>query len=309
MKTYMDCIPCFLKQALQAAKIINANANTQKKILNEIAQNIPNMPMALCPPEIGKMIYGIVTKITKNKDPYKKIKKLSNKLALAVYPDLKKKINNAQDKLLMAIKLSIAGNIIDYGTNSSLNIQEELKKILAFESDAIKQNNRFEVNYKNLKSKIQTAKKLLILADNAGEIVFDKLLIEEILKTNKNLKIIYAVKEKPIINDALIEDALYCGIDAFATVISSGSSAPGTVLALCSNKFIAIFNKADIIISKGQGNFEALSKQKNKPIFFLFMAKCPVVAQKIGCKLYDINMYYHYKKTQKILNKQTKGVY
>jgi damage-control phosphatase, subfamily I len=292
MKTCLDCIPCFFKQALQTARIMKADKKTQKFILDEIARIMPDISMELCPPEIGKIIYGIVTKITQNNDPYKKIKQLSNDLALAVYPDLMKKVNKSSDQLLMAVKFSISGNIIDYGANINLDIQEELKKILAFEEEAIKQESDLVFDYKEFKPKASTAKKLLILGDNAGEIVFDKLLIEEILKINPNIKITYAVKENPIINDALIEDAQYCGIDEFAEVISSGSDAPGTVLSICSDSFKKVFNTADLIISKGQGNFEALSKATIRPIFFLFMAKCPVIAEEVGCNLYDINLIY-----------------
>ena len=117
-------------------------------------------------------------------------------------------------------------------------------------------------------------------------------LIEKIKGLYKDKRIIYAVKEKPIINDALMEDAYRCGIDRMAEVVSSGLDTPGTVLSLCSKKFLKIYKDADMIISKGQGNFEALSEQK-RPIFFLFMAKCPVVAKHVGCNLGDIILLYN----------------
>jgi hypothetical protein len=105
---------------------------------------------------------------------------------------------------------------------------------------------------------------------------------------NGNL-VIYVVKEKPAINDALIEDALTAGIDKYAKVISNGADSPGTVLHLCSNEFITIFNQVDMVISKGQGNFEALSSGTNKKnIFFLFMTKCQVVAKEISAQIGDI---------------------
>ena len=136
------------------------------------------------------------------------------------------------------------------------------------------------------------------MADNAGETVFDRILIEEIKKGDSNKEIIYAVKESPAINDALIEDAYYCGIDRIAKVISSGSDAPGTVLSLCSKKFLKLYRNADMIISKGQGNFEALSNAK-RPIFFMFMAKCPVIAREVNCKIGDVILLYHKVKKRK----------
>ncbi|MCK5655532.1 MAG: DUF89 family protein, partial [Candidatus Aureabacteria bacterium] len=112
-------------------------------------------------------------------------------------------------------------------------------------------------------------------------------LIEEIKRIDRDKRIVYAVKEKPVINDALVEDACVCGIDKLAKVISSGSDAPGTVLSLCSKNFLRIYKKADMVISKGQGNFEALSTTKRQA-FFLLMAKCPVIAKDVGCEVGDV---------------------
>ena len=123
----------------------------------------------------------------------------------------------------------------------------------------------------------------MYIADNAGEIVFDRVLIEQF----KNKKSIFAVRSGPIINDALVEDAIACGIYKCARIISSGCDAPGTILRFCNKKFLKIYRDADLIISKGQGNFEALADEK-RPIFFLFRAKCPVVAKHLNCKLGDV---------------------
>ena len=139
---------------------------------------------------------------------------------------------------------------------------------------------------------------MLYLADNAGEISFDKLLIEEIRNQyNQDKDIFFAVKEKPVINDALAEDALFFGIEKMAKVISSGSDAPGTVLEFCSREFLELYAKADLIISKGQGNFEALVGE-DEDIFFLFKVKCPVVARHIGCKLGDVILKANKKKNE-----------
>jgi len=130
------------------------------------------------------------------------------------------------------------------------------------------------------------------LGDNAGETVFDRILIEEIRQIDKNKKIYYAVKAQPIINDALFEDARVCGIDSSAEIISSGSDAPGTILEICSKEFLDIYKQADMVISKGQGNFEALSCP-GRSVFYLFMAKCSVIARYVGCDIGDIILRYH----------------
>ena len=287
MKTYLDCISCFFKQALATARFAGASQRTQKRILNELSKVIPKLSLTSSPPEMGRVIYGLVEKLTDKKDPFKRVKDKSNRLALGIYDKLKKKVRHSHDGLLTALELAIAGNIIDYGAKNSLDVNKEIKKILDEEHKAIKKENNRLFNYTKFKCTLRKAKTILYLADNAGETVFDRVLIEEIKNIYRDKRIIYAVKGKPIINDALIEDAYQCGIDKVAEIVSTGLDVPGTVLSLCSKKFLKIYKDADMIISKGQGNFEALSEHK-KPVFFLFMAKCPVVAGHVKCKLGDI---------------------
>jgi len=292
MKTYLDCIPCFFKQAIEAARIAGADERTQKRVLNKLGRLLAEFPLTSSPPEMGRIIYGLVKRVTREDDPYLKIKEKSNKLALNIYGDLKKKVRHSPDKLLTAVKLAVAGNIIDYGVKNSLNVNTELARILDEENKVIKRENKAIFDYPRFKHALIRAKSILYLADNAGETVFDRILIEEIKRIDRDKRIIYAVKEKPVINDALIEDAYMCGIDKLAKVVSSGSDAPGTILSLCSTGFLRMFRKASMVISKGQGNFEALSGEKRR-IFFLFMAKCPVITKDVGCKLGEIILLCH----------------
>lgn len=283
MKTYLDCIPCFFKQALDAARLAGATELEQKKILDALSKEVLNFKLDFCPPQMGRILYGLVGKITGKRDPFKEIKRKSNEFALALYPRLKKKVERSKDKLLTAVELAIAGNIIDYGVKNSLNIAQEIKKIFAEEDKVIRREGKAIFAYSSFKKALRQAKEILYLGDNAGEVVFDRILIEQM----QDKKIIYAVRDRPIINDCLMEDALFCGIDKYAQIISSGSDAPGTVLSRCRPKFRRIYREAELIISKGQGNFEALAGQR-RPIFFLFKAKCPVVARHLKCKLGDI---------------------
>ena len=144
--------------------------------------------------------------------------------------------------------------------------------------------------YQEFKEILEDTKQILYLADNAGEVVFDRILIEEL-----NREVIYVVRDKPVINDALVEDAKFCGIDKIARVISNGSDAPGTILSLCSKEFLSLYETAELIISKGQGNFEGLAGEDNTPIFFLFKVKCPVIGNDIGCQIGDIILKYNRK--------------
>ena len=289
MKTYLECIPCFFKQALEASKLSGADETTQKKVLDELSRLIPEIGLNSTPPEMGRIIYQLVSKITGERDPFKEIKQKSNKQSLELYPHLKAKIETSNDRLLSAVRLAIAGNVIDYGVTNHFVIEEEIENCL---------KGDFAIfDYGDFKKTLDEVDRILYLADNAGEVVFDKVLIEEIKKldASRKRKIFYVVRDKPVINDALVEDARVCGIEEVAEVVSSGSDAPGTILDLCSQEFLSLYENVGMVISKGQGNFEALSEE-DKPIFFLLKAKCTVIAKDIGCSFGDMILKCNTKK-------------
>ena len=287
MRTYLDCIPCFFRQALDMTRITGVDETTQKKVLNEVSKLIPDFPLDASPPKMGREIYRIVKGITGKNDPFKKIKQKSNKLALDIYPKLKEEIRSSDDSLLTAIELAIAGNVIDYGVKNSLDIDKEIEKILARDFAGSGNGSNYNFDYQEFKDALNNAGSILYLGDNTGEIVFDKLLIEELNKISSDIKIVYVVRDKPVINDALMEDAISCGLDKIVDVISSGCDAPGTILDLCSKEFLKLYKNAELVISKGQGNFETLADE-NRPIFFLFKVKCSVIADHTGFNLGDI---------------------
>jgi len=274
MKTYLECIPCFFRQALEAAKLAGADKKTQKKILDEVSKKIPAFSLKLTPPEIARTVYGVVQKHTGGIDAYVKIKQKSNRMSLELYPDLKQIIDSSETPFLNAVRLAVAGNVIDYGVPFAFDIEREIEECLEKEFAVF--------DYKELEKGIEKAKLVLYILDNAGEIVFDKILIEEI-KT----EVVAVVREKPIINDVTMQDAKEINLSDVCKVISSGSDIPGTILQEATKDFRSIYDKADLIISKGQGNYETLSDEK-KDIYFIFKAKCPVVAEHVGCNLGDI---------------------
>ncbi|MBN1621025.1 MAG: DUF89 family protein [Endomicrobiales bacterium] len=287
MKTYLECIPCFFNQAIEAGKITGASRKTQKLIVNEVAKALTKFPLSSTPPEMGRIVYSIVRKISKNKDPYAKLKIKSNILALKIYKQLKNRVMHSKDRLLTAIELAIAGNIIDYGVKGTLDLEKELSLILNEENKTIKKESKKYFNISSFKKALKKAKNILYVGDNAGEIVFDRVLIEEIKKIYPDKEIIYAVRGNPIINDVLFKDAVMCKIDKYARIISTGLDAPGVILHLCSDNFKKSFRNAGLIISKGQGNFESLTQVKGI-IFYLFMVKCNTVANHLGCNIRDI---------------------
>jgi len=291
MKTYLDCIPCFFRQALEASRIAGADEATQKIILDRVACAIPDFPLESSPPEMARIIHGIIKDETRNNDPYLQIKKESTREALKLYPLLKDKVQKSVDPLLTAVEMAIAGNIIDYGVFDNIDIEYELDKILKKEQHTISNSSAMTFDYNDFRTLLSTARTIMYLGDNAGETVFDRILIEEINTFNSESRISFVVKGSPIINDAVYSDAVDAGIDGIAEIISSGSDAPGTVLKYCTPEFIDAFYAADLVISKGQGNFEALSDPR-RDIVFLFLAKCPVIAGDIGCNVGDINLFH-----------------
>jgi uncharacterized protein with ATP-grasp and redox domains len=275
MRTYIDCFPCFVRQALDAARLATDDEKVHAKVVREVLRLAADLDMGQSPPIIGQRIHRLIRELVGKDDPYRNIKKRFNNLALQLYPELRKQIGNSNDQLETAIRLAIAGNIIDFGVNNSLeepHVKETIDDSLNGYLDS-KQIYDF-------KDAVNAAEEILYLADNAGEIVFDRLLIEQLPYE----KVIVVVKGRPVINDATMEDASIAGLTRIVEVIDNGSDAPGTILENCSQDFRHRFDKADLVIAKGQGNFETLS-DVNKAIFFILRAKCPVIARHLGCEI------------------------
>ena len=271
MKTYLDCYPCFLRQALDAARMAGASQQQQKAVLDRVLTLLGETELSLTPPEIGDQVHRTVRREVGNGNPYRMAKETSTRQALALYPRLKTLMAGATDPLEVAIRLSIAGNIIDMGPDQDYDLWTEAERVLATPF-AIDDRPAF-------RETLARAEYALYLADNAGETVFDRVLIEVL-----DLPVVCAVKGGPILNDATREDALAAGVDRVAEVISTGTDAPGTILPRCSDEFRQQYDNADLVIAKGQANYETLSEEGPK-VFFLLQAKCPVIAGDVGVPL------------------------
>ncbi len=288
MKTSLDCLPCFLKQTLQAARLATDDTLLQKKILYRVARLLPNLDFDLSPPENSVRVYDTIATLSGCADPFAAIKKQSNDLGKSLTPLAWQNIKTAQDPLYTACLYSVAGNIIDYGANHECNAEEIIKGCLD-QSFVLNDYNRF-------KNELASASSLIYLGDNSGEIVFDTLVVKQLIHQFPKLRITFVVKQRAIINDALLADAKSCGLNNLCTIIDNGTGCPGSPLAECSAEFRDYFSKADIIISKGQGNFETLSDQTG--LYFLLICKCPVVAGHLqtlsgkDIKLGDL-IFYH----------------
>lgn len=274
MKLFLDCLPCVLKQALATARINTGDIQIQQIILDETLKILCDHASYPNSPAIVKDIHNIVKRYTGVDDPYIQIKKRDIKAAIEALPLIQDFIAAQDDEMYWTLKAAATGNIIDAAIYDTANFKDHLVEELTkdFAICAIT----------DFANDLKTAKSVLIIGDNAGETVFDRLLVEFL----SSYEIIYAVRSQPILNDATKEDAEASGLNHYCRIIKSGCTAPGTLLDQCSPEFLEIFNNADIVISKGQGNYESLS-DCSRPIYFALKAKCKVVADSLGVKVND----------------------
>ncbi len=271
MKTHVECLPCLLRQALQIARITHCPEIRQFHLLQAAASVIAEMDIRKSPPANATLLYSRVAEITGCEDPFYQKKTACNEQALRVVPGLRREIRGTDHELSSAVCFAIAGNIIDYGAFETFNIEAALQRSRSAKL-AVDHFSQFQ----EALGKLVKGSTILYLADNCGEIVYDSLLVEYL--NRRGFDITIAVKSGPIINDALEEDALAAGLDKYARIITNGGRFPGTELDGCSARFLDFFHKADLVIAKGQGNFESLSEVE-QDIFFLLTIKCAVAAR------------------------------
>jgi uncharacterized protein with ATP-grasp and redox domains len=271
MKTSLDCIPCILRQSLDAARLVSTNPSVHEQIIRDVLIRAGEMDLNQSPPAMAQRIHRRLREITGVDDPYRDAKDWQNRIAMELIPALRAEVESANDPLLMATRLAIAGNVIDMGSNGNLteaDVRQALNQALV--EPFFGEQDRF-------RQAIAKAKSILYLADNAGEIAFDQLLVEQISPE----RVTFVVRGAPVINDATLADARTVGLDKIVKVIDNGSDAPGTILNDCRQEFRRRFADADLIIAKGQGNFETLSNEPGN-IFFLFKVKCAVIADLVN---------------------------
>ena len=271
MQTCLDCLPCFVRQTLDASRQMSDDPAFHENALRDLFRDLADNDLTQSPPVLAQQIHRRLRETSGISDPYLQQKRAHNELALHLLPALRKDVDESDDPLISAAHFAIAGNIIDLGAKSGL---QEADVLHAIEHAA---EEPLEGDLDAFRSAVANAKNILYLADNAGEIVFDRLLIEQLGPQRVTL----AVRGMPILNDALEADARMAGLHEIVPIIGNGSDVPGTDIDQCSDEFRALFDAADLIISKGQGNFETLSSNPRR-IFFLFKVKCPMVADASG---------------------------
>ncbi|KGG79405.1 hypothetical protein Y919_12380 [Caloranaerobacter azorensis H53214] len=286
MNTHVDCIACVVNKANKLADKYFDDKHKKYTFMNKVLREIADIDYDRTAPFLVAKVMRILKDETGIDDFYSEEKSLFNKKLMSMERQIEDILDNSKDKFVTALKIAMAGNIIDFGAldEISFNLVEEIiNKTL---------NSDFnEELCRILMDDLSKSKILLYLADNAGEIVFDKIFIKEIVREYPNVEVFFAVRGKPVLNDANEEDAYFVGINEYATIISNGTDLPGTDLLEVSDEFKEIFNKADVIISKGQGNFESLPGCR-KNVYYLFLCKCDLLMKKFKSEKLS-NIFIH----------------
>jgi len=285
MKLEPECIGCLFDQILKAFKLLKPDISreiiisAQKRFMKHLINIDINKNSA---PILGKIVYTIVAEVLGERDPYNSLKKRYNRLALQYYEEVKNLVENSKDALYKAILIAALGNTIDFASQHDINFIYDIKNF---------EKKKFIINdYKKFKESLEKTNHLLIIGDNCGEIVFDKLLIITIKTSYPDLKIVYSVRGAPIINDATIEDAKFVGITELVQVVESSHS-PGVDIATSPKEFKKhFFKEKGVILSKGQGNFESLYGMEipQKDVYYLLKAKCNLMERIFGVKIGDL---------------------
>lgn len=272
MHTSLDCLPCFLTQALKGARLAApAREDIHQRVVQEWAAEFANLDLTLSPPALAGRLYALLADSVGDVDPFRGYKEQSNMQALRLLPRLEELVRQQADPLRAALGVSIIGNYMDAGVQLVVDVEDALSRedIGAVDDDT----------YVMLRQRLTPGASVMILGDNAGEIAFDTLLVRQLAEAG--CVVTYVVRGVPIINDATMEDARFVGMTDLCEVVSSGVDTPGTVLERCAPGFVDRMASVDVVLSKGQGNFEAL-RDNFADAFFAFKAKCPKVAGLCG---------------------------
>ncbi|MCC6029433.1 MAG: ARMT1-like domain-containing protein [Candidatus Korarchaeum sp.] len=277
-----DCIPCFLRQVVNALRLSSIDDSEIERAQREVMAYLLSSEWDLSPPEIDYVVQRIIRSYAGG-DPYREVKRRSNDEALSIYGECKGIVESSEDPLRTAVKLAIAGNVIDFGPYTSYDLRGTIGRVLKSDLSID--------HYPLLKEKFQRASRILYFSDNAGEIVLDKLLVETMLSL-REVKITFVVKGGPMINDATLEDFNYVGLSDIGGVevrtVSNGEE--GTGPDRRSGEVLRWIREHDLVISKGQGNYEILGDFNG--IFHMLLVKCPVVAADLNASVGDIVLIY-----------------
>lgn len=288
MPSSLDCTLCLFRQTLDAVRFATDDTTVHREVLSHVIGTVHELGLETAPPIIGQQVHRTIRRLTNNPDPYLRVKRLFNEAMMERLDTLRTRIATSSNPFETAVRLAIGGNSIDFAVSSNIDmgqLDESLERALALPLCG---------DVEKLQNLISGAKKILLIADNCGEIVCDRLLVEQILRQFPDKNVTVVVRGFPIINDATYEDAEFIGLTELVPVISNGNDGLGTMLEQCSLDFFTHFDTADCILCKGLGNYETLigysrgdTRKEHQNFAFLFKAKCSFIAQFSGTTLGD----------------------
>jgi uncharacterized protein with ATP-grasp and redox domains len=283
MKMTPECVTCIFSQALRVCETLHVDKETTKKVLDSVACMVPTWRFDETPPQVAARVYPKIAEILHTDDIYRDFKREATEHAWRFIPYIESMIERSVDTFHASLKAAVAGNVIDLAATAQFDLEEEVQKVF---------DTPFAIDDSGaLRSRLQNAKRLLVIADNTGEHLFDKVMMQRFRKLFPNLWIGYAVRGVPIINDVTYDEAKAAGIDEVAEIIDSGVDTPGLDLARANARMREAYEAADLVIAKGMGNYESLNDCSSRPTFFLLKVKCNVVAASLKRKVGDIVCY------------------
>ena len=273
-----ECYACLMRQALNTARSATDDLARQADALRETAAYLVQADASQCPARFSQPMYDIVSRVTGVADPFAALKRRTNALALELLPEVRAQVVRSRDPLAKALHAAAAGNVIDAGITRGFDVRKDMRAMLQ-EPFAINDLPLFQ-------SLLKRGTRLLYLADNAGEIVFDALAVDRLRRFGATVTV--AVKSGPIINDATLEDAQAAGLPELCTVLETGSADIGVDWNRAAPALRAAYDAAEIVLAKGHGHFETMCDAPRPGLFFLLKAKCPVVAQALHVRVGDL---------------------
>lgn len=272
------CISCMIKRQEEGIADIKEE-NKKLDYFKDVLKLIYDSENTSAP-EVTEKITELRESYFGKDEKFDSLKKTYNALMMKYEKDIRKLINSSIDEIYTAILFAMAGNYIDFGAMGDIS-DEKLDYLIK----TAEENEIDEGEYAMFITDLEKAKKLVYLTDNCGEIVMDKLLIETIKAKYPKIKIDVIVRGKPVLNDATAEDAKDVGLDKIADITGNGTGIAGTSLEAINKESYDLIDNADVIISKGQGNFETLYGSRLN-IYYMFLCKCDLFVKRFGLERY-----------------------
>jgi len=277
MKINYECLPCLINQVVKVAKMVGLK--NEEELYHKIFKYLSTIDFNQTNPEIIGEVFKLIKELIGNDDPYVKIREYYNLMFLDKETEFEQIINESDNDFLIAIKYAIIANIIDFSPITNKNIENVIQYFNELKASSLAIDHHLE-----LLKDIKQSKTLLYLGDNCGEICLDKILIKKIKEINPSLQIFFVTRGSAVVNDSIEKDAYLVGIDQYATIINNGDYSLGTILKRTSQEFKKLYDQAEVVIAKGQANFESLSEE-NKNIYFLLITKCKIIANYLNTEV------------------------